>query len=134
MFDGITFEIYANVASAIPVGFHRVVGADELLEVQGVVFVDILDPKVVDNKGEGDGASFVEIQARSILGREVPSSGKDFFELLVGKFTSLFEAVHGPLDFNVDEPVDRHFGSKVVVLDDVRREIGIGDGHVLEPV
>ena len=64
--------------------------------MQGVVFVHLLDPKVVDNKGEGDKVGFVEIQARSILGRTVPSSGKDLFELLVGKFSSLLEAVHGP--------------------------------------
>ena len=76
----------------------------------------------------------VEIQARSILGRAVSSSGKDFFELRVGKFTSLLEAIHGPPAFNVDEPVSGHFGSEVVVLDDVRREIGIWDAHELEPV
>ena len=56
------------------------------------MFVDVVDPKVVKNKDEGDRANSVEIQARSILGREVPSSGQDFLELLVGKFTSLLEA------------------------------------------
>ena len=53
---------------------------------------------------------------------------------MVGKFTSLLEAVHDSSDFNVHEPVSGHFGSKFVVLDDVRQEIGIGDAHVLEPV
>ena len=72
---------------------------------------------------EGDGASLMEIQARHILGREVPFNGKDIFKLLIGKFASLLEAVHGSLDFNVDESVDGNFGGKVVVLDDVRREI-----------
>ena len=108
--------------------------ADELLEVQDVLFVDVLDPKVVANKGEGDRASFVKIKARSILGREVPSSGEDFFELLVGKFASLLEATHGLSDFNVDEPASGYFGSKILVLNNVRREIGIGDAHVLKPV
>ena len=102
--------------------------------VQGALFVDILHPKVVNNEGEGDGAGFVEIQARSILGREVPPSGKDHFELLVGKFTSLLEAIHGSSDFNVDEPVGGNFGGKIVVLDDAGRKIGVGDVHVLEPV
>ena len=120
--------------SAVLVRLHWVVVANELLEVQGVLFVNILDPKFVDNKGKGDGASFVEIQARSILGKEVPSSGKDFFELLVGRFTSLLEALHGLSDLNVDEPVRGHFGSKVVVLDDARQKIGIGNARVLEPV
>ena len=76
----------------------------------------------------------MEIQARSILGREIPSSGEDFFKLLVGKFASLLEAVHGLSDCNVNEPVSGYFGSKIVVLDGVGREIGIGDAHVLEPV
>ena len=101
--------------------------------MQGVLFVDIIDPKAVDTKGEGDGVSCMEIQARSILRKEVPSNGKDFFELLVGKFTSLFETVHDLLDFNVDEILGGDFGSKVVVLDDVSREIGIGDPYVLKP-
>ena len=133
MFCAIPFEINAGVSRAVPVRLHWVVVADELLEVQGVLFIDILDPKVVDNKGEGDGASLMEIKARRILGR-VPSRGKDFFELLVGKFTSLLEASRGSLDFNVDEVVGGDFGSKVVVLDDVRREIGKGNVHVLKPV
>ena len=76
----------------------------------------------------------MEIQARSILGREVPSSGQDFLELLAGKFTNLLEAVHGPSDFNIDEPIGGHFGRKVIVLSDVRKEIGIGDMYVIEPV
>ena len=63
--------------------------------MQGVLFLDLFDSKVVDNKGEGDWASFVEMHGRSIVGREVPSCGKDFFELLVGKFTSQLEAIHG---------------------------------------
>ena len=96
--------------------------------MQGISFVGVFDPKVVNNKGEEDWASLMEIQARSILGREVPSSGKDLFKLLVGHFTSLLEAVHG--DCNVDETVGGNFGGKVVVLDDVGRESGIGDTHV----
>ena len=76
----------------------------------------------------------MEIQARGILGREVPPSGKDLFELLIGKFSSLLEAIHDPSDFDVDEAIGGNFGGKAVVLADVRRDIGIGDMHVLEPV
>ena len=135
MFGVIPFKIDADVSSAVPVRLHQVVVADQLLEVQGVLFVDILDPKVVNNKGKGDGEIFLEIQTRSIFGREVlPSSGQDFIQLLVGKFTRLLEALHGSTNFNVDEPVGGNFGSKAVVLADVRQEIGIGDAHVFEPV
>lgn len=63
----------------------------------------------------------MEIQARPILGMKVPSSGKDLFELRVGKFSSLLEAVHGPSDFNVDETIGGNVGGKVVVLNDLRR-------------
>ena len=73
MFGVIPFEIDADVSSVVPVRLDRVVVADELLEVQGVLLADVLDSKVVNNKGEGDGASFVEIQARSIMeGKYLP--------------------------------------------------------------
>ena len=62
------------------VRLHGVVVTDEFLKVQGVLFVDILDPKVVDNEGEGDGASCMEIQARSILRGKVPFNGKDLYK------------------------------------------------------
>ena len=130
----ISFEINVDVTSAVPVRFHWVVVADEFLKVQGVLFVGILDSKVVKDKSEVDGASLMDIQAKSILGREVPSSGKDFFELMVGKFSSLFEAIHGLMDFNVDKTVGSNFGSQVVVTDDVRGEIRIGDPHEFKPV
>ena len=76
----------------------------------------------------------MEIQAWCVLGWEVPSSGEDFLELLVGKFASLLEAIHGTSDFNVDEAVGCYLGSEVIVLYDVRREIGIWDAHIFEPV
>ena len=85
----IPFEIDVDVLSAIPVGLYLVDVADDFLKVKGVVFVDIIDPKIVDNKGEGDGASFAEIQDRRIFGMEVPYSDNDLFELMVGQFTSL---------------------------------------------
>ena len=70
----------------------------------------------------------------AVKGLIVPYGGQDFFELLVGKFSSLFDVIHGSADFNVDETVGSDFGSKVAVSDDVRREIGIGNVHVLKPV
>ena len=52
MLGVVSFEIDADVSSAFSVRFHRIVVADELLEVQGILLVDVLDPKVIDNKGK----------------------------------------------------------------------------------
>ena len=68
-----------DVASAVQVRFHWVVVADEFLKVQGVFLVNILDPKVVDNKVErGYWEIFMEIQTRSIPRREVPPVTRTF--------------------------------------------------------
>ena len=43
-----------------------------------MTLIDILDPKVVDDEGEGDGTSFMEIQARIILGGKYPLVARTF--------------------------------------------------------
>ena len=46
--------------------------------MQCVLFVDVLDPKVVDNEGEGDGVSFVEIQPGVYLEGKYPPVARIF--------------------------------------------------------
>ena len=52
--------------------------------MEGVRFVDIFDPKVVNNESEGDRSGFVKVESRGVLRRVVVTRGKDFFKLLVG--------------------------------------------------
>ena len=62
----IPFQINSNVASDVPVRFHDVIIADELLKMQGILFVNILHAKTINNKGEGDEVGSMEIHAWDI--------------------------------------------------------------------
>ena len=57
----------------------------------------------------------------------IVGSGKDFFQLLVGKATGLFEAVDGHADFAVDPPVVVNEIAEAVFVDDF-----VGDGIDVE--
>ncbi len=54
----------ANVTVASPIGTDFVVFLQDSLEMEGMFFADIFYSKIVDNKSEGDGASFVGPQSR----------------------------------------------------------------------
>ena len=64
-------EVNANVSVAFPVGFHWVVVTDDFLKMESISFVDILDSKVINNKGEGDGPCFVKEETSSVSGWQV---------------------------------------------------------------
>ena len=102
--------IYADISVTFPVRLHGVVVPECFFEVEGVRFVYIFDPKVV-NESERDGSGFVEVESPGAIGKVVVTNGEDFFKLLVGKFTGLFEAVDSFANFHVDVAV----GSNVVV-------------------
>ena len=81
----------------------------KLLKMQDILFVNILHARIINNKGEGDGTGFMEIQGWSVFRREIAISDKGFLELLVGKFTCLFEFIHGATDFDIDASIASHF-------------------------
>ena len=77
-------------------------GGDEML---GIVFVDVLDPKVIVDEGEDDVACGVAPQAGSVFHGYVALFGEMLGEALVGDDAGLFESVHALADFDVDPSV-----------------------------
>ena len=60
----------------------------------GVLFADVLDPKVIKNEGENDGLGGVLPERRGSWNRGESKMGKVSFESVVGDAAGLFEAVH----------------------------------------
>ena len=102
-------KVDVDVYIAFPVGLHGVVVLECFFEMEGIGFVDIFDPEVVNNMSERDGSDFVEVESRGVLGRVVITHGEDFFKLLVSKFAGLFEAADSLANFNVDVTIKSNF-------------------------
>ena len=58
----------------------------------GVLFADVLDPKVINNEGENYGIGVVLPERRGSGNRGKSKIGKVSFELVVGDAVGLFEA------------------------------------------
>ena len=67
---------------------------EALDEVVGVLFVDVLDPKVINDKGENDGLGGVLPELRGSGNRDEAKMGEVSFESFVDDDAGLFEARH----------------------------------------
>ena len=67
-------------------------------EVVGVLFSNVLDPKVVNDKGENDWLGGVLPKRRGYGHRGKDEMGKVIFESVVGNAAVLLEAGHAFLD------------------------------------
>ena len=67
-------------------------------EVVGVLFADVLDPKVVNDEGENDGLGGVLPERRGSGHRGEAEMGEVSFESVVGDAAGLLEAGHAFLD------------------------------------
>ena len=74
-------------------------------EVVGVLFANILDTKVVDNKGEIDGLGGVLPERRSYGNRGESKMVNMRFEPVIGDAASFFEAGHAFADIEVNPAV-----------------------------
>jgi hypothetical protein len=66
-----------------------------------MVFANIFDSKVVNNKGELKCACVVGPKTWGVLGRAVAVLGKVFGQLFIGKFARLWQALHAFPDLNI---------------------------------
>ena len=90
-------------------------------EVVGVLLVDTLDPKVVDDEEESDGLSGVFPERRSSGNRGESKMGKMSFEPFVGDAAGLFEAGHAFMDIEVNPAVGTKC-TEVVLVDKIFRD------------
>ena len=77
-----------------PVDGDGVEFLEGLDEVVGVLFADVLDPKVINGEGEKDGLGGVIPESRGSGNRGEATMGEVSFESVVGDAAGLFEAGH----------------------------------------
>ena len=102
--------------------------------MEGVSFVDIFDPKVVNKASERDESGSVEVETQGVIGGVVITSGEDLFKLLVGNFAGLFKAVYSLTNFHVDVTIGVKFVLQLVLINDFLRDVLLMHVHVLKSV
>ena len=112
-----------------PVDGDGVQFLEGLDEVVGVFLADIIDPKVVDNKGENDELGGVLPERRSSGNRGESKMGKVSFDPVVGDADGLFEAGHAFSDLEVNPAVSTECAD-VVLVDYFVRDAGQCKFHV----
>ena len=80
--------------------------------------VDVFDVKVFNNKGEGDVTDLLKEEAQGVTGFYVAIFLEVLDKVVVGNFSSFFEAIPNTFDFGVDIAINNFF-FKVVVEDDL---------------
>ena len=121
----------AKVRCTGPVNCDGVAGAERVDEVLRVLLINVFHPKVINNKGEGDGRSVVGPQGRGMLAGGISEFGKVCCELVVGKLAGLLKAWHALPNFNIDPIVASELKKVVLLLNFWRNEIQ-GKAHVLK--
>lgn len=128
----VPFEGHTKVVFSGPIGLDWVGGGEDFLKVEGIGLVDVLNSKVIDNKGEGDRSGPVGEEAMSETAWVVVRGREDGFELVIGKATRFFEAIDGASDFTIDPTVGINLVGKVVFRNDLRRDNVHVEAHVLK--
>ena len=84
-------------------------------EVVGILLAGVLDPKVVDNKGENDGLGGVLPERRISGNRGKSKMGKVSFEPVIDDAAGLFEARHVFSDLEVNLAIRTECAEVVLV-------------------
>ena len=85
----------------------------------GMLFANVFDAEVIDNKAEADWASLVVPKARSVSYGGVTIVAQETDKLLFGKYARLWKAIHAVAYFNIDFAFVGNF-VKIVKVDDFR--------------
>ena len=113
----------------IPIDAGGVQKLERVQEVLGIGFVDILDPKVVHNEGESEGAGAMGPNARRDGYRGIAVRPEELDETIIGEAPGLGQAVYALSNLDVDMTVVNKLGEVILEHD------GIGnntdwDSHV----
>ena len=100
----------------VPTNGDGIKRLEDLDEVVGVFLADILDHKVIDDKGENYGLCGVLLERRSSGNSGKSKVGKVSFEPVIGNADGLFEDGHAFLDLEVYSAV-RTERAEVVLVD-----------------
>jgi len=97
--------------------------------VDSVGFVGVSDGKVVHNQGASDVAAVILPETRCERTGMVPKGLEKGLQLVIGKFASLWEAIHSAADFDIDVTIVDEV-VEAIVCHDVGGNNGDGDAHV----
>lgn len=103
--DVVPLEGDAAVEGSFPISGDGVLIGEDFVEVFSMFAANILDTKVIDNEAESNGSSLVDEEAGSVFGLDVAMLGEVWDELVVGKSSGLWEAIHALANFHIDEVV-----------------------------
>ena len=68
----------------------------------GVIFVGILDGKVIHDEGECNRPCMMFPETSGEVGGSISKGGKEFLQAIIGKLASLGEAIHTLANFDID--------------------------------
>jgi hypothetical protein len=92
----------ATVERTGPVHTDCVMLFQDTKEMLGMLFANIFDPKVINSEAEHDGTGGVSEHCWGVLQLVIAFVEKDGDQFVIGKATSLGEAVHSTGDFGPD--------------------------------
>ena len=130
--DIVPCQSHAAVERFRPAEGNVVQGFDGVDKMVGVLNANVLDPKVVDDKGESDGTCGMSPEGWGALGGSVAVCGKVFLEALVRNLAGLFEAGHSFADFHINPAIGSGDGMELVFLDNFVGELEKVHLHVLK--
>ena len=104
-----------------PVDGDLVVFGENRDQVVGILFANILDPKVIDYEGKHDGPGGVSEEARGVAGFDKTSRKELADELFVGKVGGLGKAVHSTVNADVNKTIVGK-GQEVVFINETLRK------------
>lgn len=125
----VPFESETKVFGTSPIDGHAILITECGKEVVSMLFTNSFDTKIVDNKGEKDGASFVSPETGGVTGRFVSILSEVLDKAFVRNLSGLGETVHAFADFNEDMSIVDKAG-QLVLFHDASRNGPDGDAHV----
>ncbi len=112
----------ARVSRAFPININLVVLLEYAGKMIDVFLVDVLNSKVVDNKGEADWVPVVTPISWCDLALPVPCLVEVLDEEVLSNNANLREAIHLALNFTEDVAICVHFVVESIFTDDVLGE------------
>ena len=127
----VPFEVDATEAFAFPVNVNLLIMlAEALNQMVGMLFANVFDAKVIDNKAEADWVPLVAPKARTVSYGGVTIVAQEIDELLFGKYARLWKAIHAMVYFSIDFAFVGNC-VKIVKVDDFQQDEVDWDEHIL---
>ena len=103
-------------------------GLDQAISI---LFADIFDAKVVNDKGEGDVTHHMLTESRGTGDRHISKLGEVYFKPFIGDGDGFFETRCAFTDLHIDPAVGADEATQVVLFNDLVQEEIQGEFHVL---